>query len=54
LEKEEDEWTVSFQKLQGCYNINADVDDNLRKVNIDETEGHRDVEGPRVEFPFIG
>jgi hypothetical protein len=45
---------VPLQKLQGCYNINADEDDDLRKVNIVETEGQRDVEGPRVELPFIG
>jgi hypothetical protein len=54
LEQEEDEWTMPFQKLQGCYNINADKDDDLKKVNIAETEGHKDVEGPRVELPFIG
>jgi hypothetical protein len=54
LGQEEDEWTMPFQKLQGCYNINADTDDDPRKVNIVETEGHRDVEGPRVELPFIG
>jgi hypothetical protein len=54
LEKEEDEWTASFQKLQGCYHINADEDDDLRKVNIVETKGHRNVEGPGVELPFIG
>jgi hypothetical protein len=54
LEQEEDEWTAPFQKLQGCYNINADEDDDPRKVNITETEGHRDVEGPGVELPFIG
>jgi hypothetical protein len=40
--------------LQGCYNINADEDDDPRKVNIAEIEGQRDVEGPRVELPFIG
>jgi hypothetical protein len=54
LEQEEDEWTTPFQKLQECYNINADEDDDLRKVNIVETEGHRNVEGPGVELPFIG
>jgi hypothetical protein len=54
LEQEEDEWTAPFQKLQGCYHINADKDDDPRKVNIVETEGHRNVEGPRVELPFIG
>jgi hypothetical protein len=40
--------------LQGCYNINANEDDDPRKVNIIETEGQRDVEGPGVELPFIG
>jgi hypothetical protein len=54
LEKEEDEWTASLQKLQGCYNINADEDDDPRKVNIIKTEGQRDIEGPGAELPFIG
>jgi hypothetical protein len=54
LEQEEDEWIVPLQKLQGCYNINANEDDDPRKVNIAETKGQRDVEGPGVEIPFIG
>jgi hypothetical protein len=54
LEQEEDQWTTPLQKLQGCYNINVDEDDDLRKVNITETKGKRDVEGPRIEIPFIG
>jgi hypothetical protein len=40
--------------LQGCYNINANEDDDPRKVNIIETKGQRDIEGPRIELPFIG
>jgi hypothetical protein len=54
LEQEEDEWTAPLQKLQGCYNINVDEDDDSRKVNLTKTEGQRDVEGPGVELPFIG
>jgi hypothetical protein len=54
LEQEVDEWTTPLQKLQGCYNINIDEDDDPRKVNIAETKGQRDVEGPGVEIPFIG
>jgi hypothetical protein len=54
LEQEEDEWTTPLQKLQGCYNINADEDDDPKKVNIIETKGQRDIEGPGVELPFIG
>jgi hypothetical protein len=54
VEQEEDEWTAPLQKLQGCYNINADEDDDPRNVNIAETEGQRDIEGPGVKLPFIG
>jgi hypothetical protein len=54
LEEEEDEWTVPLQKLQGCYNINDDEDVDPRMVNIAETEGQRDVEGPGFELQFIG
>jgi hypothetical protein len=54
IEKEKDEWTATLQKLQGCCNINVDGDDDPRKVNIVETEGQRDVEGPGVEISFIG
>jgi hypothetical protein len=45
LEQEEDEWTMPLQKLQGCYNINVDEDDDPRKMNINETNGQRDIEG---------
>jgi hypothetical protein len=54
LEQEEHEWTVPLHKLQGCYNINVDEDDDPRNVNIAETEGQRDIEGPGIELPFIG
>jgi hypothetical protein len=39
LEQEEDEWTAPLQKLQGCYKINVEEDDDPRKVNIVEIEG---------------
>jgi hypothetical protein len=45
---------VPFHKLQGCYHINAEEDDDPRKVNIVETKGHINLEGPRVELPLIG
>jgi hypothetical protein len=54
VEQEEDECTAPLQKLQGCYNINVDEEDDPRNVNIAETEGQRDIEGPRVKLPFIG
>jgi hypothetical protein len=54
LDQEKDEWTVPLQQLQECYNINVDEDDDLRDVNILETEGQRDIEGPGIELPFVG
>jgi hypothetical protein len=53
LEQEKNEWIAPLQKLEGCYNINVDEDDDPRKVNIVETKGQRDVEGPGVKLPFI-
>jgi hypothetical protein len=37
MEQEEDKWNAPLQKLQSCYNINVDDDDDPRKVNITET-----------------
>jgi hypothetical protein len=54
MEQEEDEWTAPLQKFQNFYNINVDDDDDPRKLNITETEGQINVEGPGVEIPFIG
>jgi hypothetical protein len=54
FEQEEDELTAPLQQLQDCYNINVDEDDDPRDVNIVETEGHRDIEGPGIELPFVG
>jgi hypothetical protein len=39
VEQEEDEWTTPLQKLQDCYNINDDEDDDPKKVNIIKTKG---------------
>jgi hypothetical protein len=54
LEQEEDKWTAPLHKLQGCYNINTDEDDDPRNVNIAETKGQRNIEGLGVELHFIG
>jgi hypothetical protein len=42
LEQEEDEWTAPLQKLQGCYNINVEENDDPRNVNIVEAKGERE------------
>jgi hypothetical protein len=40
--------------LRFSRNCKADEDNDPRKVNIAKIEGQRDLEGPRVELPFIG
>jgi hypothetical protein len=45
---------VPLQKLQTCYNINVDEDDDPRKVNIAKTKGQRHVKGQGIQLPFIG
>jgi hypothetical protein len=45
---------VPLQRLQDCYNINVDEDDDPRDVSIVETKGQRDIERPGIELPFIG
>jgi hypothetical protein len=54
LDQEKYEWIVPLQQLQECYNINFDKDDEPRDVNILETEGKRNMQGPRIELPFFG
>jgi hypothetical protein len=44
--QEEDDWIGPLHKLQGCYNINVEEDDDPRNVNIAKIKGQRDVEGP--------
>jgi hypothetical protein len=44
---------VPLQQLQDCYNIDVDEDDDPRDVNIAKTEGHKDIEGPWIELPFV-
>jgi hypothetical protein len=54
LDQEEDEWTTPLHRLQDCYNINVDEDDDPRDGNTAKIEGKRDIEGPGIELPFIG
>ena len=45
---------ASPETARSVTTLMSDEDDDPRKVNIVETEGQRDVEGPGVELPFIG
>ena len=48
------EWATQLRYALECYNVNIEEDNkDPRKVNILETEGYREVQGPLVEDPDI-
>ena len=48
------DWTTQLSQALEYYNVIAEEEDeDLRKINIPETEVHREVEGPQLENPDI-
>jgi len=48
------EWATHLSHMLECYNItDEEEDEDPRKINIPETEGHRKVEGSNIENPNI-
>ena len=47
-------WATQLSYMLECYNITTEVEDEYpRKINIPETEGHCEVQGPQIENPDI-
>jgi len=47
-------WATQLSRVLECYNVTAEEEDeDLWKINIPETEGHREVQGPQIENPDI-
>jgi len=47
-------WVTQLSYELECYNMNTKEDDeDSRKVNIPETEGYHEVQGPLIEDPDI-
>jgi len=43
-------WTTHLSHMLECYNVTVEEEDeDSRNINILETEGHRDIEGPQLE-----
>ena len=42
-----------MKSAMGCYNLVAEEDEDPCNVNIQESEGSRDVQGPALEIPEI-
>lgn len=48
------EWATQLSYALECYNVNIkDDDEDPRKVNIPETKGYCEVQGPLIEDPDI-
>ena len=50
------EWAIHLEEALECYNFEAepeDEDEDPRNINISESEGTRDVDGPKLQSPEI-
>ena len=50
------DWAIQLEHVLDCYNFTAEPDgedENPRSVNIPESEGTHEVEGPKLEIPTI-
>ena len=48
------DWTTQLSHTLECYNVTVEEEyEDPRKVNIPETEGHHEVEGPQIKNPDI-
>lgn len=36
-----------------CYNITTEEEEDPRKIDIAKSEGHREVNGPKIEMPNL-
>ena len=48
------DWTTQLCHALWCYNVTVEEEEHdPRKINIPETEGQREVEGPKTENPDV-
>ena len=50
------EWAIQLEYALECYNFMqepGDEDEDPRSINIAESEGAREVEGPKLEIPAV-
>ena len=48
------EWATQLSRMLECYNVTIEEEDeDPQKINIPETEGHHEVQGPQIEKPNI-
>lgn len=47
------DWFAQLETALECYNLAADEDDEPHNINIPESEGTREIQGPELEIPEI-
>lgn len=47
------DWAAQMETEMECYNFAAEENDGPRNINIPESEGSHDVQGPALEIPEI-
>jgi hypothetical protein len=47
------DWVAQMENAVECYNFVADEEEDPHNVNIQESEGSRDVQGLELELPEI-
>ena len=47
------DWAAQLETALECYNLAVDEDDEPRNINIPESKGSREVQGPELEIPEI-
>ena len=47
-------WTTQLSHALECYNVTTkEEDEDPRKINLRETKGNCEVEGPQLDNPYI-
>ena len=47
------DWATQMENAMECYNFTANEEEDPRNVNILESEGSCDVQGPMLQIPKI-
>ena len=47
------DWAMQLETALECYNLGVDEDEEPRNINIPESQGTREVQGPELEHPEI-
>ena len=50
------DWAIQLEQVLECYNFTeepGDEDENPHSIDIPESEGNREVDGPKLEIPAV-